>query len=74
MWFELSGALSRNGQKTQALEALEASLRVDDTNVEAWLVFAGLARECGNLDLSKEAAEVAKKLAPDDSRVLEFIY
>jgi protein O-GlcNAc transferase len=74
LWFELSGALSRNGQKTQALEALEASLRVDDTNVEAWLVFAGLARECGNLDLSKEAAEVAKKLAPDDSRILEFIY
>jgi protein O-GlcNAc transferase len=74
LWFELSGALRRNGQKNQALEALEASLRVDESNVEAWLVFAGLARECGQLDLAKEAAEIARKLAPEDARVLEFLY
>jgi protein O-GlcNAc transferase len=74
LWFELSEALLRNGQKNQALEALETSLRVDETNVEAWLVFARLAHQCGNLDLAKEAAGVAQKLAPDDVRVLEFLY
>ncbi len=74
LWFELSRALQGTGQNQQALEALEASLRVDETNVEAWLTFAGLARDCGNLDLAREAAEIAKKLAPNDVRLLQFIF
>jgi predicted O-linked N-acetylglucosamine transferase (SPINDLY family) len=74
LWFELSNALRRNGQNNQALEALEACLRVDEANVEAWFTFAQLARECGNLDLARQAAEVAQKLAPDDARLLTFLY
>ena len=64
LWFDLARALRADGQVQQAIQALEAGLRSDGTQLEGWLMLAELARDAGADDLAREAAAVARELAP----------
>ena len=68
LWLDLASALRAVGQTKQALEALEAGLRLDESKLEGWLMLAELAQAVGSTDLAREAATVAQKLAPADPR------
>lgn len=73
LWLDIASALRANQQPAEAIQALEAGLRLDDTLVEGWLMLADLARAVGLTDLMREAAEVAQKLAPTDPRIAAFL-
>lgn len=62
LWLEIAAAFRADGQGNQAIEALEAGLRIDDTRLEGWQMLAELAREAGVIDLAEEATEVVQKL------------
>lgn len=69
LWLELATALERNGQRAEAIQALESSLRLDERNVDGWLMLIDLAEAGGATDLRDEATEIARKLAPHHPRL-----
>ncbi|MEO7598355.1 MAG: tetratricopeptide repeat protein, partial [Opitutus sp.] len=69
-WYSLAVALYRNGQKGEAVQALETTLRVDATRVDAWALLVELAIEVGADELAREALDAFAQLAPDDARVV----
>jgi tetratricopeptide (TPR) repeat protein len=68
-WFELAGALRASGQNAQAIQALEASLRLDRSRSEGWLLLIELAEEAGAADIAREAFEALRLIAPDHPRI-----
>ncbi len=62
LWFETASVLHATGCNQQAIEALEASLRLDATQVPAWHLLAKLAREVGHQELVEETESVLKSL------------
>jgi len=73
LWLDVARALKADGQLSEALQALEAGLRLDQTALEGWVLFAELAHTLGSTEIAREAAGVVKHLAPDDSRVLAYL-
>lgn len=73
LWFDLSRALRATRQMPQAIETLEASLRLDGTNIDGWLMLAELASAVRATDLVEEVARALQRLAPDDPRVGQLI-
>ena len=73
LWLDVARALRANGQLNEALQALEAGLKVDQMQVEGWVMFAEVAHELGSADIAREAAGVVRQLAPDDTRVIPFL-
>lgn len=65
LWLDLATAFRTAGQTSQAIQALEAGLRIDDTLLEGWQMLADLAGEAGATDLAYEASRVAAQLAAD---------
>ncbi len=65
LWFDLARAYRATGQMPPAIESLEASLRLDEGNAAAWRLLCELAAEAGNLDLAREALDVAAALAAE---------
>jgi len=72
LWFRLSSALDGQGNRSEALNAIENSLRLDNTNLEAWLCLATFASQAGNESMLKEIVAMAKQIAPEDPRVLDL--
>jgi predicted O-linked N-acetylglucosamine transferase (SPINDLY family) len=72
LWLDLALALRANNQVMEAIQALEAGLRLDDTLLEGWVMLAELAQAVGATDLAREAGGVAHKLAPSDPRTLQL--
>lgn len=70
LWLDIASALRANHQVAEAIQALEAGLRLDDSLLEGWLMLAELAQAAGATDLAREAGGVAQKLAPSDPRAL----
>ncbi len=73
LWLDVARALQADGQLGEALQALEAGLKIDQTLLEGWVLFAELAHALGSVDIAREAAGVARQLAPDDTRVLAYL-
>ncbi|MEO5960008.1 MAG: tetratricopeptide repeat protein [Opitutaceae bacterium] len=73
LWLDLALALRAVGRTTEAIQALEAGLRIDDTLLEGWVMLAELAQAVGANDLMRDAADVAQKLAPSDPRLTNFL-
>jgi protein O-GlcNAc transferase len=73
LWYDLSIALHRNGQTQHAIQALEGSLRIDQNQLEAWLLLAQLAKAVDQHDMAREAATVAQSLAPRDPRISAYL-
>lgn len=71
LWYDLAVALYQSGRPPQAVEALQASLRIDSKQIDAWLFLARLAELCGQLDLRDQSISIARALAPDDQRMKE---
>ena len=69
LWLDAARALHADGQTSEAIRALEAGLRIDMTLLDGWILFAQLAQQVGSAELAREAAGVARQLAPDDPRV-----
>jgi len=70
LWHDLAVALGETGRPAQAVQALETSLRLDPNRLDGWLLMAELARGASNRDLLQQALGVARRLAPDDPRIL----
>lgn len=73
LWLDVARALQASGQLGDALQALEAGLQIDQTLLEGWVLFAEIAHTLGSAEIAREAASVARQLAPDDTRVLAFL-
>jgi predicted Zn-dependent protease len=73
LWLDVARALKADGQLGEALQALEAGLKIDQTLLEGWVLFAEIAHALGSAEIAREAAGVAHQLAPDDIRVLAFL-
>lgn len=63
LWFDASRALAANGQRPQAIQALETSLRLDQGRVEAWSHLAELADSVGAADMAAEARGIVEQLS-----------
>ncbi|MFA5263751.1 MAG: hypothetical protein WC378_07975 [Opitutaceae bacterium] len=72
IWFDLGYSLSNSGRMQDALQALEASLRLDDKQVEAWFFLGELTLKVSNASFAREVAGVLHKLVPDDDRLRAF--
>lgn len=73
VWLDTARALKADGQLNEALQALEAGLRLDQSALEGWVLFAELAHTLGSTEIAREAAGVAQQLAPGDTRVLAYL-
>lgn len=69
LWFDVAVALRANNQITQAIEAIEGCLRIDEGRVDAWLLLAELALTAGLPDMARDTAQILVGLAKDDPRV-----
>jgi glycosyltransferase involved in cell wall biosynthesis len=67
LWHDLAVALQESGRTSQALQALETSLRIDSNRREGWKMFAELARLAGNADLEQQALQVLGTISPDET-------
>lgn len=72
LWFDLAGAFRQSRQFQSAIQALEASLRLDATQIEGWILLVELAEGGGLQDLAREALGVALEIAPADPRVMQL--
>ena len=73
LWHDLAIALCESGRMPQAVQALETSLRIDQSRVEGWTLLAELALNAGNIGLYRDALGVARELAPADERVSALV-
>jgi protein O-GlcNAc transferase len=73
LWLDVARALKADGQLGEALQALEAGLKIDQTLLEGWVLFAELAHTLGSAEIAREAAGVARQLAPADDRVVAYL-
>ncbi|HEX3594047.1 MAG TPA: tetratricopeptide repeat protein [Polyangiaceae bacterium] len=72
--YKLAGALYRcGGQLGRASKLVEESLGLSRHRVEAWLLLAQIRWESGARGAAREAAEEARRLRPDDERVLKLL-
>jgi predicted Zn-dependent protease len=69
LWFTLAGALRQNQQVSEAVQALEASLRLDRSRIDGWWMLFELAENGGATEIAEEALGVLRAIAPDDPRV-----
>ncbi len=67
-WREFAGWLEKAGRGGDAVQALEAALRLDQTDIEAWFMLGAIAQRCGHEELRREVATMVAQLAPDDPR------
>jgi len=70
MWYSLALALRDNGQTGEAVQALEACIRIDHRHVEALLTILELAERVGATEMARDVLESLQLVAPDDHRVL----
>ncbi len=73
LWLDVARALRADGQLSEALQALEAGLRLDHLMLEGWVMFAEVANQLGSVEIAREAAGVAHQLAPEDKRLLAYL-
>ncbi len=64
-WFDLARALHQNGQRSESIQALETSLRLDGTRADGWLMLIELAESSGAPDMAREALDALREVAPD---------
>jgi protein O-GlcNAc transferase len=69
LWFTLATALRADGKTSDAIKALETSLRLDGNSVEGWLMLHELAEAVGASDIAEEARTILHQLAPGDPRI-----
>lgn len=72
LWYDLARALRQNNQMEQTIQAVEGCLRVDPQCLDGWLFLIELSSEANNLSLLDDALAMAKRVAPQDSRVVEW--
>jgi protein O-GlcNAc transferase len=73
LWLDVARALKADGQLGEALQALEAGLKLDQSMLEGWVLFAQLADAVGSVEIAREAAGVVRQMAPHDDRVSAFV-
>ena len=72
--YKLAGALYRcGGHLTEAAKLVEDSIAISRGRVEAWLLLAQISLEAGSRLAAREAAEEARRLRPDDERVVKLL-
>ncbi|MCS6248380.1 MAG: tetratricopeptide repeat protein [Opitutus sp.] len=64
LWLDLAKAFRANGQTNEAIQAMEAGLRLDESLVAGWEMLADLADQAGNTDLTTAARGIIASLKP----------
>lgn len=72
VWYYSARALQKNGQISEALQALEGCLKADPRCLDGWCMLLELATEAKNDSLFAEALEAAQQIAPDDARIVRW--
>lgn len=72
LWFDIARAYRAAGGPQSAIQALEASLRLDPTRVDSWILLFELAEAVGSMELAREALGCALEIAPSDLRVIQL--
>ncbi len=72
VWRWIADAYEAQGRLPDAIEAVEASLRLNPQNVAVWLKLARLAEGAAATDIAQDALTVLRGLAPDHPEVLEL--
>jgi glycosyltransferase involved in cell wall biosynthesis len=73
LWQDLAVALRRAERFPEALQALEAGVRIDPKRVESWLLFGAWSIELGHGEMAGEIAKILQQLAPGDARVADLV-
>lgn len=68
LWHGAAAALLGAGRREEAVQALEACLRIDGQSVDGWLLLADLALSSRHVELLNDAVKVLRLLAPGDAR------
>jgi len=72
LWHGAATALLAAGRREEAVQALEACLRIDGRSTDGWLLLAELALGSRHVELLNDAAKMLRLLAPDDPRRAEI--
>jgi protein O-GlcNAc transferase len=64
-WFDLARALDGNNQFPQAVQALEAGLRLDPSLAAGWLMLIDFSERAGSPDMARDALAELRKQIPD---------
>jgi glycosyltransferase involved in cell wall biosynthesis len=72
LWHGAATALLAAGRREEAVQALEACLRIDARSTAGWLLLAELALGSRHVELLNDAAKMLRLLAPDDPRRAEI--
>ncbi len=72
LWHGAAAALLAAGRRDEAVQALEACLRIDQQSVDGWLLLAELALGSRHVELLNDAVKMLRLLAPDDGRCAEI--
>jgi protein O-GlcNAc transferase len=73
LWQDLAVALRGANRFPEALQALEACVRIDQKRVESWLMFGEWSIELGHKEMAGQVAAILRQLAPDDARVASLV-
>ncbi len=73
LWHDLAISLHDGGKKQDALQALEACLKLDVNRLDAWLMLGEIAEALGHREMVQEVAQVTQQLAPEDPRVMAVV-
>jgi len=68
VWRDLAIVYRHQSKWQDALVAIEAALRADNSDLESWYLFGEAAFECSHFEILQSIAEVVTKIAPDDAR------
>lgn len=72
LWHGAAAAFHGAGRRDEAVQALQACLRVDAHSLDGWLLLGELALTSQHADLLGEAINALRQLAPGDARVSEL--
>jgi glycosyltransferase involved in cell wall biosynthesis len=72
LWLDVARALAADGKLGEALQALEAGLKIDQTLLEGWKLFAALAEQLGSTEIANEARSVVAHLSSGGVPVAEL--
>jgi len=73
LWHDLACAFRINGLHNESVQAAQTCLRLDERNLDGWLLIAEISRSSGHASLLEDSIQMAHQLAPTDPRVIALM-
>lgn len=70
IWYALARALRDNRQISEAIQALETCIRIDNRHRDALFMLLELAEGAGAAEIARDILQCLQQVAPDDPRVM----